>query len=125
LTPVQLQKTAFLLGQEHPHIVGADYYEFVAYDYGPFNQDIYRDVEALAEDGLAAIEWSANGRWKEYRATQRGIIYANKLRTTLQSDVVNSIDRLVTWARGLSFQELVRAVYDRYPAYRANSVFQD
>jgi len=32
---------------------------------------------------------------------------------------------VVPWAQSLSFNELVRAIYEAYPEPRANSVFRD
>jgi hypothetical protein len=48
LTPVQIQKAMFLLKQEAGQFVGPDFYEFVPYNYGPFNSSIYDDLNALA-----------------------------------------------------------------------------
>lgn len=122
VTPAQLQKVAFLLGQEFPDEMPDNYYQFQKYDYGPFDVKIYRDAEKLQSKGLVSIAVNSRGGWKEYAATKKGL---SKTPEDVSEAVAEYIDQKVRWARGLSFQELVRAVYREFPAYRENSVFQD
>jgi hypothetical protein len=63
LTPVQIQKAMFLLKQEAGQFVGPDFYEFVPYNYGPFNSSIYDDLNALAGAGLVTIDQSQGRSW--------------------------------------------------------------
>ena len=120
LTPAQLQKTAFLVGQECEDYVPESYYKFVPYDYGPFCVDIYRDAEMLAEQGLVAIDTNPTGGWKEYRATYRsGSVDAN----SIPDKVADYIKTAVEWAMRLTFRELVSSIYHHYPEYRENSIF--
>jgi uncharacterized phage-associated protein len=121
LSPVQLQKALFLLGQMRADRVGNDFYQFEAHNYGPFSSGIYRDAEALEGDGLVTIQ--SDGRWKKYAATPRGLATAKSL--SVDSGANQYLQRVVAWVRSLSFQALVRAIYARFPDYRANSVFQD
>lgn len=123
LTPVQLQKILFLLGEELPDAVGPGFYEFKPYNYGPFSSAIYSDAESLQEQGLARLVH--NGRWTNYGASEAGIALAAGLRAQLDETVAGFIDQLVAWAKGLSFDELVRAVYKKFPQMRKNSVWVD
>ncbi len=121
VTPAQLQKVAFLVGMEFPQGVPSDYYEFQKYDYGPFSADVYRDAEQLEREGKIMISVHQRGGWREYAVTVRGS------RTDLKDipkDVSSYITDTVRWARELSFPQLVREIYLRFPAYRENSVFQ-
>src|SRR5436190_18669612 len=64
LSPVQLQKSLFLLerrlSEEAPaEKLGESFYEFVPYNYGPFDVKVYQDAEALEERGLVTIQSSA------------------------------------------------------------------
>jgi hypothetical protein len=122
LQPVQLQKVLFLLGKELPGAVGKDYYHFTPYNYGPFDSQAYADAEALAAEGLVSIERPC--RWAEYAATPAGLRRATELATD-NHPAWAYLQRVVEWARGLSFKALVRAIYAAYPEFRANSVFQD
>ncbi|MCY3798929.1 MAG: hypothetical protein OXG84_14055 [Chloroflexi bacterium] len=121
LTPAQLQKVAFLLRMERGSYMPDDYYRFRKYDYGPFCAEVYRDAERLECEGKISISIHPRGGWKQYSATVAGI------QTEMQNipdEVSTYIEEKVRWARQLSFQELVRAVYQMYPSFRENSVFQ-
>ena len=123
LTPAQLQKSVFLLGEERQAAVDEDFYEFEPYHYGPFCLDVYLDAESLEKQDLVAIHINRTGRWQEYRATVEGIKRAKALEKSAEEDVVQFIKDKVVWARGLSFQELIKNIYRQYPRFRANSVF--
>ncbi len=122
LEPVQLQKALFLLGKEMPKAVGRDYYRFSPYNYGPFDQLVYADAEALAKRGLVTIDTPR--RWAEYAATPEGIQAAKGLAAQVV-DAWDYLRKVVAWARSLTFQQLVRAIYAAYPDQRVNSVFRD
>jgi hypothetical protein len=125
LSPVQLQKSLFLLERRLPKDeLGESFYEFTPYNYGPFDVKIYQDAEALEEFGWIAITQPAEHRWKSYQATSSGLELATKLRAKVSSRAGAYLDEVVTWVLGLSFRDLVRAIYAAYPEYRANSVFQ-
>ena len=122
VTPAQLQKVAFLLGQKFPDDVPSNYYRFRKYDYGPFCVDIYRDAEKLQLDGLVSIRVNPRGGWKEYAASQQGLANDSD---SISESMTKYIAKKVKWARAVSFQELVREIYRKYPEFKENSVFQD
>ena len=121
LTPAQLQKVSFLLGMKYKNCLPDDYYVFRKYDYGPFCADIYRDAEQLERDGKVSITINRRGGWREYAATVRG--YKTELEDIPKEMSVFIKDK-VSWAKELTFQQLVRAVYKDFPEYRENSAFQ-
>ena len=123
LTPVQLQKSLFLLGKNLPKTTGAGFYKFEPYDYGPFDVQVYLDAEILVAEGLVEISQSGRG-WNEYSATPGGRITAAVFEKKLNPKHASYIKAVVAWTQRLSFQALVRAIYAKYPSYRANSVFQ-
>lgn len=125
LSPVQLQKVLFLLGQEHPSVLGSDYYDFVPYDYGPFSIVIYTDAKQLDFDGFISIQYAPNHRWKVYSATPDGLSRSEELRKKVDDQVIQFIDNKVEWGRQLSFRALVREIHKKYPAFAVNSVFQN
>ena len=124
LSPVQLQKTLFLLGREMPHAVGSTFYKFRPYHYGPFDRAVYVDADELANTGDVAITQRHGETWNRYLATAEGCERASILRSTAPPGTVSYLDRLIEWALRQSFQSLVRAIYEKYPEMRANSVFQ-
>ncbi len=123
LTPVQLQKSLFLLGQTFPKQVGSSFYKFVPYNYGPFCMDIYNDAESLQQQGLIEIR-RASKRWPEYRVSPAGAQQAEKLRGKIPTSVIKYLMDVVSWTQSQTFPELVRTIYEAYPTFRTHSVFR-
>jgi uncharacterized protein YwgA len=121
LTPVQLQKSLFLLGKRYRTLVGSKFYRFKPYAYGPFDQSVYRDATDLAQEGLISID-SAGERQRRYVATLTGIEYAKQLPKF--SDIEQPATEIVTWVQSRSFSELVSDIYSAYPEMRKNSIFR-
>ena len=119
---VQLQKSLFLLGQQLPDEVGPDFYRFEPYNYGPFAQKIYSDAEKLVAQGF--IIEGADRRWVEYAATPVGLRAAEGIKMRASPRAVAHLHTIVEWARRISFQDLLRAVYLAYPEFAVNSVFR-
>jgi uncharacterized protein len=126
LSPVQLQKSVFLFKKLLPdEVLPDDFYEFVPYNYGPFCSEVYRDAEELAEEGLVQISSVADHGYSQYSATPGGIERRQALLKLLPPDIADHARVVVEWVRAQTFRGLVSAIYDRYPEYRANSVFAD
>ena len=126
LTPVQLQKSLFMLEKTLPDdFVAEGYYEFEPYDYGPFDAAIYQDADLLANQQLVNIVSSSTGRWSEYSIGRVGLHRVDEIQSELPENVQVYVRQLVEWIQTKSFSQLVRYIYDRYPEYKVNSVFQD
>jgi len=125
LSPVQLQKSLFLIGRNLSvsQRCGPRFYKFKPYDYGPFNSQIYLDAESLSSEGMIDV-YSGVRAYREYAATRTGLARAKDLRSRLDPIARSYLDRVVAWTRGLSFGDLVRAIYSAYPEMRKNSVFR-
>jgi uncharacterized protein len=124
-TPTQLQKALFLISRNIPDAFEARAtYTFTPYNYGPFDAAIYRDAEALASEAKVDIALASAGRWKEYAASQAGVREGKAVLEQLSPNHKEYIQRVTVWVRSLSFQQLVKAIYDSYPEMRANSIFQ-
>ena len=127
LQPVQLQKALFLLGENltKPDLNSPGFYNFRAYDYGPFSAEVYQDAETLEQEGMMAIARPPVTRFKVYSATDAGRARAETLMPTLTPTSQTYLGKVVTFVTALSFDELVSAIYTAYPKMRANSVFKD
>jgi uncharacterized protein YwgA len=124
--PAQLQKAVFLIDKNLPHLVRRNSrYNFVPYNYGPFDRNVYVEAENLRDDGAAIIAPSANGRWMTYAASKDGVRRGDQILGQLKPDSRRYIKSVVGWALAQSFGSLVKAIYDQYPAMKANSIFQD
>ena len=121
VTPVQLQKVAFLVGMRFSSELPTDYYDFQPFHYGPFCLDLYRDAEALERQGLILITVNQRGGWKEFSASYKS---ATADLRSIPDHVSDFICAKLRWAREVGFQELVGTIYSEYPAFRVNGVFQ-
>ncbi len=126
VSPVQLQKALFLIGQTltPTQLQTQIFYDFAPYDYGPFDGAIYLDAEQLEREGLVSINFPPL-RSREYVATPAGVQHAAALEANLTPGVTHYLDEVVQWVSSLSFNELVRAIYAKYPAMKVNSVFRE
>jgi hypothetical protein len=126
LSPVQLQKTLFLLGRNLPtDTLGPTFYTFEPYDYGPFCGLVYLDAEKLAVQGLVEIDMPPSFSFRTYRATQAGKTRAMDIGLALPPGVRTYLSQVVGWVRSQSFQQLVTTIYRLYPEMKKNSVFQE
>lgn len=123
-TPVQLQKTIFLIGERLGVSRGKDFYKFSPYDYGPFTPEVYRDAEILENEGLINIGYAPNLRWKMYSVLPKGVEFANELIRGIPTETVQKITEITNLVLNLSFKELIEEVYEEFPEYSGNSVFR-
>jgi len=124
LTPVQLQKSLFLLAKNRSTDVGTGFYKFAPYHYGPFCIDIYLDAENLEASGLVAISSNPQTQMKEYSLTDKGRLAAQTSENSLPKTGTQYLRKVITWASGLTFSQLVGKIYELYPEFRKQSVFQ-
>jgi uncharacterized protein len=123
LSPVQFQKALFLISRELPVAdLSETFYNFEPYNYGPFDADVYNDALRLVPEELVVVSRSPRG-WMEYSATPTGVERAKRIAESLDPAITNYVKRVVTWVRSQSFPALVRAIYQKYPDMKVNSVF--
>jgi uncharacterized protein len=124
-TPVQIQKATFLVTRNFTDLVNAGQsFDFVPYDYGPFDQNVYSEAEALWRGGEVEITRREGANWNQYAASDSGIERGNHILHGMQERQREYITRVSRWVRALSFEDLVRSIYVQYPEMRANSVFR-
>ena len=122
LSPIQIQKTMFLLKMEAAAHMPSHFYTFEPYNYGPFDAAIYRDVDLLVLGGLVREE--AAGSYKKYVITAAGLKQANSLIAKLSTKPKKYLQSLVGWISKVSFHQLLRSVYAKYPKYATKSLFR-
>jgi hypothetical protein len=123
MTPVQIQKAMFLMGAEASQLVGSKFYKFIPYNYGPFDADVYHDLDDLMAKGLVTTGSPTGRSWRMYAATPAGVAAADKVKQGANARAVQYLGKAVDWVSSMSFPQLVRAIYAKYPQYKANSVF--
>ena len=125
LDPVRIMKGQFLLAMETPEdwMESDARYEFVPYNYGPYSSEIYRDLATLERIGLISGTALRGRSWRYYVSTGRGTRFAKNVSSNLSPDLVNYVGQILAFICSLSFTELLRAIYHKYPAFAVNSVF--
>lgn len=119
--PVQVQKLFFLIDREISRDVGGPHFNFRPYDYGPFDSDVYTELERMEGTGLAHI---AAGYYRSYSLSEQGHARGAELLKGLPGRARDFITRAARWVNSLSFSQLVSAIYDKYPDMKAASIFR-
>jgi uncharacterized protein len=123
--PVQVQKILFLIDQNIADALGGKQFDFAAYDYGPFDKTIYKDLSELSKLGFVEIEdGDDRALVRKYSLTVNGLKVGQEKLHKLPSNAQSYINQVVPWAKSLSFSQLVGAIYKAYPDMRANSIFR-
>jgi uncharacterized protein len=121
-TPAQLQKFFFLLDREAAHLLEGPYFNFQPYDYGPFDRMVYEEVGQLSRAGEAAI--TAGPYFRDYRLTAEGLAKGSEIYGALDEAAREYIQSAAKWVRSINFQQLVSAIYAKYPDMKVNSIFR-
>ncbi|MCP5197335.1 MAG: hypothetical protein H6974_11195 [Gammaproteobacteria bacterium] len=120
-SPVQVQKLFFLLDRNLPEEVGAPFFAFEPYNYGPFDRQVYDELERLREQG--AVEIDHSGQWRLWRLTLDGLERGHAELAKLPPPLSDFIGQSSEFVRSLSFAQLVSSIYQAYPEMKQNSVF--
>ncbi len=124
LTPVQLQKSLFLISEANLDETPNSFYEFEPYHYGPFDSNVYADAAILQSEGMVIRMPSTRGTWTDTIVTPEGLAAAKSIEKNLSTPTKDYIKTVVEWVLAQTFSSLLRAIYEKYPVYRENSVFQ-
>lgn len=120
--PVQVQKLFFLIDREIPQFVEGPHFNFRPYDYGPFDSAVYDTLDFLAFGGLVEIE--SSGRYRRYSLTSDGFRSGQEVLSLLAPEVRKFVADAAAWILSLRFDQLVSAIYRRYPDMKVNSIFK-
>lgn len=124
-SPVQIQKLFFLIDKKVADKLGGPFFNFIAYNYGPFDQSIYDDLSKLAMKGYVEVLMSGLNQWRQYKLTTKGQEKGTNILQRLDEKLNKAIFSLASFVTSLSFAELVSAVYQAYPEMKVNSIFRD
>lgn len=120
--PVEVQKMFFLIDEKIPDEVDGPHFNFQPYNYGPFDRDVYVELEAAARDGL--VRMIPRGTWSEYELTEEGQEAGREALEQLSDRGAKYLRAVSDFVRSLSFDELVSVIYKAFPEMRENSVFE-
>lgn len=122
-SPVQLQKLFFLMDREAATQVGGPYFNFKPYEYGPFDSDVYIEVEELAKEGSVAVDRS--GFYRVYSLTLAGIEEGKAALGEIAQPGSEYAARAADWVCSLSFKQLVSQIYKHYPDMKESNVSKE
>ena len=128
----RFQKLAFL-AEQRLEKEGINAYDFIPYDYGPFTDDLYIELEYLRDCGLVEESrtrtYGGDERY-DYKLTQRG-------RQTFEQDIPENpsspgekrfetlmmiANDIVSEYNDIPISNLLEYVYEEYPEYAENSI---
>lgn len=122
-TPVQVQKMFFLLDDRATKGIGGPYFAFEPHHYGPFDKEVYDELEDLANEGLVEVLDIGRAGVRTYRLTEQGYDIGKGVISGLGDSVQEYMGEVASYVRELTFSELVSAIYAEYPEMRQNSIF--
>lgn len=118
LDPIRIMKGLFLSSED-----GVDLgYKFEPYHYGPCSFDVYKDLDSLVAQGLIEEVPIRGQTWNLYTPTSSGMNRSKKLQVS--SSDIEKLTQQKTQVTSLSFLDLLKFVYDKYPRFAKNSVFR-
>jgi hypothetical protein len=83
---------------------------------------VYSDCEVLAAQGK--VEILQGPRWKYYAATDAGVDRGKEILNSLSKLDSDYIVSVSNWVRSLTFEQLVKSIYQKYPKMKVNSIFR-
>jgi len=126
LDPIRVQKGLFILTEETPEdwLPSEARYRFEPYRYGPYSAEIYYDLDKLEGLGYVTARRVLGQSWNYYSLTLEGQKLARSMAERMDKRAVEYVRRLRDFVGELSFRKLLTTVYEHYPAYAVNSVFE-
>ena len=119
---VQIQKALFLLDQNIPELTDGPQFNFKPYFYGPFDPEVYREIESLEELGFVRSFKRPARSDPSYVLTARGLEQGESALRQLSQQAQDYIHEVAEFVRSVSFADLVSAIYRAYPEMAENSV---
>jgi uncharacterized protein YwgA len=123
--PVQIQKLVFLFQEKAPDLFKKKPFKFFPYNYGPFDQTIYAELDQMSGEGLVRIWPGTYGTPRSYDLTDEGKKAAKEVLDGMEDRFRGFLTELSAWVRSVSFATLVGAIYKEFPEMKVNSVFRD
>jgi hypothetical protein len=122
VSPVQVQKLFFLLDENISNLIDGKQFDFKPYHYGPFDAQVYRELDRLQADGRAYISAPNTVSSRRFRLSQSGIDEGQRLLSEMNPRAKDYIERAMKYVLSLGFRDLVASIYEAYPEMKANSV---
>lgn len=135
----KVQKLLFLIEEESE--LAEEYedlsFEFKGYDYGPFSEQVYDEVELLVNMGALEVvepEYDVSEigggpeneyAGKKFQLTEKGEKISRQISGILEEDVENDLNEMMGEYNSMSLNELLEYVYTQYPEYTKKSKIKE
>ncbi|MEO0102886.1 MAG: hypothetical protein ABIK81_04205 [candidate division WOR-3 bacterium] len=135
----RLMKYLFLLAKEKEiSYYFKEFYSFTPHRLGPFDKNLYEDLNLLQKEGLIekvgrkkvrlpAIEkeitdfFEPDNGFTEYRLTEKGIKLARGLRKGVDKKIIKGIQEIKSKYGKYPLLKLLEYIYENYPEYQNKS----
>jgi hypothetical protein len=119
--PVQIQKLIFLFERK---TLKRKVFNFVPFDFGPFDPEVYKILEELSLEGIVEIIGQPFTKDRFYKLKPEGQEIAKSAFNKLEPNNREYLLILSDWVRQMPFAQLVGAIYSEFPEMQKNSVFR-
>jgi DNA-binding PadR family transcriptional regulator len=107
LSPVQLERSLFLVCQKREEHVGPDFYGFESNGSGPASPALYVDIDALVTAEYVVKEWVPESSCSIFRLSEAGRAWAADFRRKMKKEALAGLEDAVAWVKEQSYQEMV------------------
>lgn len=119
--PIRIMKGMFYFVKKSRR---TNIYGFQPYHLGPVSFDIYDDLDTLIDEGYVTTEDVLGETWKHYLVTEAGSSKAKELKETANQKLLDTLRKQKDLVCSLGFIELLKKVYQDYPKFATESIFQ-
>lgn len=117
LSPLQLQKLLFLVDEKLSiDINGTKFFNFEPYDFGPFDRQIYIELNALISTGQIIVH---NGKVRQYQ------LIDDNFNVSIAENIKEKIKILADFVKKCTFKELLTAIYKEYPHTAIKAIYKE
>lgn len=108
LSPVQLQRSLFLVAQKREEQVGSGFYEFEeAGGSALMSPLLYEDIDALVAAAHIEKEWMPELSASMFRLSDTGWAWSEDLRRKVKKNALAGLEDAVAWVKEQSYLELM------------------
>jgi len=106
LSPIQLQRSLFLLSQKRKTHLASGFYQFEPGDAWPFSKALYEDLDAFVAAGDVTKEYRPECTQSFFRLADSGRMLAEELRPHLKAEASSYLEEAVAWVTEQSTLDL-------------------
>ena len=119
LNALQVQNLLFLLDREIASCLGGPHFDFKPYHAGPYDPNVFREVESLAEEGKIVIDRS--GPYWTFSVSTTGFEEGRQALARMTGHARRYLAKASRWILTQPFWAMVSGIYQQYPDMAVNN----